>query len=115
MSITFTGKQPAKFRTPAEEILWIREHVRISGKPMTRQQFSDILGYAPSTVDAWLAEARERKGLTRKIGHGPRKSGRLIKSQSLRLIRLELGMRRPFCEVLKQVEEEAADGNIRSH
>lgn len=107
MPITFVGKQPKLFKTPAEEILWIREHVRIKGMPMTRQQFSDVLGYAPSTVDAWLAEARERKGLVRKVGSGPRKSGRQIKPQSLKLIRLELGLIKPFCDILKKAEEEA--------
>lgn len=114
MSITFVGTKPSRFRSPAEELLWIRDHVRIKGKPMTRQQFSDVLGYAPSTVDAWLAEARERKGLTRKVGQGPRTSGKQIKPQSLKLIRLELGLTKPFCEILKQAEEEA-DATIRDH
>ena len=101
--IKFVGKKPKSFKSPAEEVFWIRENLRIDGKTVSRSRFAEIIGVGPSTVDAWLSSARDRKGVERRHGQGARKSGRNINAMCLRLIRLEFGLEETFKQTRENV------------
>jgi hypothetical protein len=100
--IEFQRKRPRLFKSGVDEVVWYFDNVLLNGEAMTRTLMAQILATHPTTIDTWLAAARDRRKTERVRGEGPRRSARNINPRTLRLLRLELGVERPYHEMIEE-------------
>lgn len=92
MKVTFDRHLPLSWRTRADELKWYLNNVRLDGRPITRQQLSDISLTSFPRVGNWLAsvsDRRKRRAEGAKINDPP--------IRVIRLLRLEFGVEEPLC------------------
>ena len=91
--IRFGRRIPIRWENSAQELVWYQQHVRIDGKPISRDEMAAITGVRLRRLFQYEEATRNRSE--------KRRTGQRIDDppmRTMRLVRLEFGIEEPLCK-----------------